>query len=208
MKRSNGFWLPSSDNYFAPFLENSEGFQLDHLEKALEYVTDFSGAIDGGAHIGTWTLAMAKRFASVLAFEPAPDTFECLEANVLGKRNINIINSALGEYDGMTSIIDDVKRLGNTGSRYIQPGNDVPMVRIDSMNLDGLGFLKLDVEGYEYFALKGAEDSIMKYHPVVVIEEKKFGPRFGTPVGKASEFLIGLGMHEVACIGKDYIFIF
>lgn len=208
MKMFNGFWLPDSDNYFAPFLENSDGFQLDHLEKALEYVTNFSGAIDGGAHIGTWTLAMAEKFSAVFAFEPAIDTFECLEANVLGKRNVNIINSALGEYDGMVSIIDDVKRLGNTGSRYIQPGYDVLMTQIDSLKLVDLGMLKLDVEGYEYFALKGAENSIMKYKPVVVIEEKKFGPRFGIPVGKASEFLIGLGMHEVACIGKDHIFIF
>lgn len=208
MKRSNGFWLPDEDNYFAPFLENSEGFQLDHLEEALKFVKNFGIAIDGGAHIGTWAMAMSKRFEKVIAIEPAPDTYECLEANLLGKWNVEVINAALGEYDGKTTIINDEKRKGNTGSRYLCPGNDIDMITVDNLSLGRLDFLKLDVEGYEYFALKGAERSILTLKPTVVIEEKNFGPRFGAPVGRASEYLIELGMQEVACIGKDHVFTF
>src|SRR5260370_27077074 len=49
------------------------------------YLTPGSIAIDVGAHIGNFTLPMARALGStgvVLAFEPFPQVFDCLDANV------------------------------------------------------------------------------------------------------------------------------
>lgn len=209
MNNVNGVWLPDNDTYFAPFIKETGGFQLDHLHKALSYVEDFSMAVDGGAHIGTWSKEMASWFAIVLAFEPCAYTFECLHRNVENNLNVVTVPAGLGEKNEYLYITEDTKRIGNTGSNYISYGNGMNKVQIkalDNMELPNLGFIKLDVEGFEYFVLKGAERTLRKFKPVVIVEEKNFGPRFGLAPFAASQFLLSLGAKEVDVVGKDHIF--
>lgn len=47
-------------------------------------------AIDVGAHIGTWTVSLAKAFGSVLAFEPNPLNYLNLCANLALRRALNV----------------------------------------------------------------------------------------------------------------------
>ena len=49
----------------------------------------------------------------------------------------------------------------------------VPMAIIDSFNLKNVTFIKYDIEGYELKALKGSEQTIKKYNPVIVIEQNR-----------------------------------
>jgi hypothetical protein len=55
--------------------------------------------------------------------------------------------------------------------------------RLDDLDLSPF-FIKLDVQGYEYKALKGGEETLRKHQPVLLIE---------TPNQKTREFLTGLG---------------
>jgi len=118
MKRAGQFMVPDSDTYFAPFLEQG-GFQLDHLQQALGFVTDFRVAVDGGAHVGSWALKMAEVFDEVIAFEPAEDTFECLNENVWKSTNVSPFCAALGAEFGRGKIVDDIssEREGRTWLR-------------------------------------------------------------------------------------------
>lgn len=215
MRRAGDWWLPGADAYFAPFLEAADGFQLDHLEAALAHCRSWRCAIDGGAHVGTWTVAMAMRFAHVYAFEPAADTFSCLTRNVSerGLTNVIAMNVALGAESGVCVVTDDVTRVGNTGARYLKAlngagGSRVSVLALDEMGLTTVDFVKLDLEGYEHFALRGAEQTIRQCRPVVVVEEKNFGGRYGQAAGAASALLRDWGAREVARAGKDVIFIF
>jgi hypothetical protein len=57
----------------------------------------------------------------------------------------------------------------------IQPviGNgSIPMFKLDSLDLEPIDYMKIDCEGYEYNILVGAEQTIKKYKPIVVVEQK------------------------------------
>lgn len=209
MTEQFGWALPLADRYFAPILAaDPRGFEIDHLEVALSHCRNFRTAIDGGAHIGTWTAAMAKRFQKVIAFEPALDTYECLTRNLEGKSNVESYPAALGAFRSRCSVVDDKTRPGNTGSRYItRGGNEVPMVTVDSCHLDDLDFLKLDLEGYEPFALAGSIETLERCRPVVMIEVKRFDPpRFGLDVESGARFLLARGYKEAARVKNDRIY--
>lgn len=207
MKKFGSFWVPDAE-YLQMEALSAGGWQLDHLEAALAHVTDWSCAVDGGAHVGSWTIEMAKRFGKVIAFEPAPDTHEALEANTLWLKNVVRNGSALGETFGTTGMAEDEKYSGtNTGGRYVKGDGKIPVIPLDSLDLPSLGFLKLDVEGYEVFALRGATETLLRCRPIVLIEVKpRMAPRFGIGPSDAPDFLTGLGMIEVGRVGSDYIY--
>ena len=202
-----GEWrLPQSDSYFRPLL-TAEGFEIDHLEAALKYVAGFRTAVDGGAHIGTWAARMAASFGRVMAFEPARDTFECLCSNTAEFDNVEEIPSALGSSRMFGAIRDDPLRAGNTGARFVTEGRDFLIEKLDDYELRDLDFLKLDLEGYEYFALLGAQQTVRRCRPVVLIEDKDFGNRYGLERGVAAALLAGWGMKEAERVRNDRIFV-
>lgn len=202
--------LPEGDTYFRPILDASPlGFELDHLEFALKHVKQFRTAIDGGAHIGTWTRAMSKRFQQVVAFEPAKDSFFCLQSNLRGVPNVISFCGALGEVSGKCIVHDDPTRVGNSGSRTIEPNAEgkTALLSLDDFKLQFVDFLKLDVEGHEIFALKGAVNTIKQWGPTILVECKKFvPPRHGGPE-VVVQFLTDLGYKEVGGIRNDRVFV-
>lgn len=214
MKKVNGIWLPDEDRYFTEILKYDSVFQSDRLEKALDHVTDWSIAVDGGAHVGTWVRGMCDRFYKVIAVEPDASNHECLTRNVFVCTNVSIINKALGKESGKVVSIkwdDKHSRAGNTGSKYVSydDSGSVKTMTIDELQLPSLGFLKLDVEGAEYDALLGAKETILKYKPVVFIESKPgYARRFGSTDGACLRLLKEFGASEVVRISNDYIFKF
>ena len=49
----------------------------------------------------------------------------------------------------------------------------VPIKTIDSFQYQNVGFIKYDIEGYELRAIKGSEQTIKKYFPVIIVEQNK-----------------------------------
>lgn len=212
--RIEGRWkLPDADTYFAGKL-TEQGFEIVKLAAALKHVKEFRVAVDGGAHIGTWTRYLAGRFSRVLAFEPAEDTVMCLVENAGEIPHVEIYASALGQEDLLCGVRDDPTRPGNTGARHLNfdvnqvEGHGVELVRLDDFHLPSLDFLKLDLEGYEYYALLGAEKVVRRCRPVVMIEEKDFGGRYGLKRGTASGLLKAWGAREVERMSNDVVFTF
>jgi len=214
MMKTAGWWLPKGDQYFGKFLANKtpkqNGFQRDHLLEAFKHVKKWDVAIDVGAHVGFWTRDMAERFASVFAFEAAPDTFACLERNMIECGHVIARHAAAGADDGCCQIEEDPSRAGNTGSRFIRAGRgDTPMVSLDGLGFRGCDLLKVDVEGYEWQVLCGAEKLIEAHSPVVIMEtDKDFAsPRYGVASDAAERFLLDRGYREVAHMRPDKVFV-
>lgn len=184
------------------------GFQLEHLHAALKYVNKFDVALDIGAHVGFWTRTLAEKFKQVHAFEPSPDTFACLEKNVT-EENVTLNQAGVGHVVGTCSVLEDPKRLGNTGSRFIQPEGTIPMVTIDSLDLKGCGFVKIDVEGFEYQVLIGGQETLKQFTPVVIMEtDKKFSlRRYGVGDQQAEIYLQSLGYRKVEHMRPDTVFV-
>jgi FkbM family methyltransferase len=210
MKRVEpGWYFPDADEFMVGHLGKDGTYQKSHLDAALKHVTDWSCALDCGAHIGTWSKLMAEKFQQVIAFEPSPDTFEALQANLaqFGCANVQAMNVAVGRAPGLVSMhLDSRGRdLKNTGARFVRDGGDIELVTIDSLNLKSLGFLKMDIEGSEVEALEGASQTIQRCKPIILFENKNMWARFGRERQAPQLFLQRHRYREVEKVSMDVI---
>ena len=211
MQKVNGWHLPDCDVHFRDILERKGNYIEEHLVKALDFVQNWDTAVDVGAHIGLCSKILATRFKTVHAFEPAPDTFACLQLNLQNYSNVMLYRVALGEGRALVRLEDDLSRptrVGNTGARFVREGGDIPMFPLDSRKLDNVGFLKIDVEGYELHVLQGARDMLIRDNPTVEIEVGKSPKdRYDLDALAPVRFLEEMGMREVLRIKPDRIFV-
>ena len=137
---------------------------------------------DIGAHIGTTSIMMSRLNpeATIFAFEPHSGTYntaaEILRTNSF--KNIQINNIGLGDKPGKLKLYE--VREHNAGmNRVILGEQDYPYTQVDISTIDkfvsensisNVGFIKIDVEGFEYAVLKGGEQTLRKYKPVMFIE--------------------------------------
>lgn len=210
MKVEKGWAFPDVDRFMADEMKPDGRYQDSHLDAAMRFVRKNTVlAVDGGAHVGTWSRLMAGLFQRVVAFEPSPDTFEALAANMqtFGCTNVELHQAALGKEPGFVSMTWDprAETLANTGGRYVQEGGTIPRVTLDSLDLPALGFLKLDVEGAEVDALDGGKLTILRHRPIILFEHKGFCRRYGYPPDGPQRLLAGLGYRQLAIAGKDVI---
>ncbi len=209
MKTVKGWQFPDADEQMARELTEAGTYQAGNLDMALRFVTNWTAALDGGAHVGTWTKPLAARFGRVLAVEPAPDTFEALEANVaaFGLTNVDTLNAALGAVPGSVSMrLDSIHEAAkNTGARFVGGPGAIPQVTIDSMSIQTLGLLKLDVEGAEPLALLGARATIERCRPVIIYENKGLWSRFGLKPDAVTTLLSKAGYRRLASVVRDDI---
>lgn len=208
MKYKHGLAFPDADQYLFDRMPENRLWQIEPFKVALEHCKNFRTAIDGGAHIGTWSLEMAKYFRHVWAFEPANDTYEALMQNIDGKGlPITALNQALGKEMGVVSMAwrDKDKKRSHTGARYITEGEGVIRTFIDDLAIADVDFIKLDLEGGETDALKGAIETLNRCRPVIVFEDKGFNKRFGYPEDSTRTFLADLGAREIKKCGINRV---
>lgn len=210
MKQHLGWAFPDVDKFMVGQLKSDGTYQGSHLDAAMTFVTDTRLAIDGGAHVGTWTKRLSALFEEVIAVEPSPDTFEALVDNIqrFTLANVSAKQVALGCQRGRVSMTLDAKNeaRANTGARFVQPGEDVFVVTIDEWNLTALGFLKLDIEGSEVLALQGAVQTIKRCQPIILFENKKLWTRYGFAATAPQTLLTQLGYRQLSVVGCDLIY--
>jgi len=167
----NGIAVIEGDTHISRWVEESG--RLDHDEYALpvilEHIKEGDWVVDGGAFIGDHTRAYldkVKNSGRVFAFEPNPKAFECLVYNCPDARCEQF---GLSDLDGGAGMLESE----NSGASRLVEGGSVMLVRLDDYELPKLDFLKLDVEGYELKALRGAESTIDTHRPVMWIEINK-----------------------------------
>ena len=195
--------------------------KLAHLDVALVHVNSFRLAVDVGAHVGLWTKVLAERFTNVLAFEPFQPNVERFEKNVKAS-NVLLSVSALGDREGTAHLTFEEKsrRTETTGSHskhYVtweEPAKRLdagPVVtrKLDSFDLKVLDFLKVDAEGADTLVLRGAEETLRRCRPVVIVESiAKYESRYGLRPGAPVDFLESLGAKCVGNMWHDYICVF
>jgi FkbM family methyltransferase len=180
-------------------------YQPHHIGAAFSACRKRRTAIDVGAHVGFWSYFLAGQFASVHAFEPVPLFRSCFAANVL-QGNVTLHPYALGRATMTCTLNVDEANSGATHVSAVGQGS-VAIRALDDFELDGVDFIKVDVEGYERFVLEGAWDTLTRCRPVVIVEEKEFGARYGLGAGAPGEYLGSLGFQPVAKVVKDTIFV-
>lgn len=147
----------------------------DNIVKLMkQYITPGSTVIDIGAHIGTHTLSMSKfvnNEGRVVTFEPQIKLYSELVMNMILNNCQNIIAYRCALGDTFKSIEMNPAVVDNEGGTAIGSGGDrAEMITLDSLNLDNVSFIKIDVENFEYEVLLGAEETIRRNRPYIILE--------------------------------------
>jgi FkbM family methyltransferase len=139
---------------------------------------------DIGANIGYYTLLESRivgKNGKIIAMEPSPVNFSKLQKNIQmeGAKNIELFNLAGGNKDGKIKFL--LKKQSNlsriVSEDEITPSDniiEVPIRKLDGflqdLSLEKLDFLRMDVEGYEFYIYEGIRNSVKKYKPDMQIE--------------------------------------
>jgi FkbM family methyltransferase len=139
--------------------------------------------VDVGANVGHYT----KRFAElvgpagrVIAFEPVPETFALLVANLstVPLSNITLINAAASEGTGLVSMSIPVFPTGlrNYYQAQISEASSGGDITTLTLAIGSLGFkhrialVKIDAEGHEAGVLSGMHELLKNDHPILIVE--------------------------------------
>lgn len=212
MYQAHGWWFPAQDTHFAEMLGKNiqKGGGPVYQEPVRHRSITFAKkgvALDVGANVGLWTKDLCKNFNKVIAFEPVDKFRDCLMRNVTAD-NLEIKTCALGAEDTMINMIVTAE---NTGHSHVDASShgtgSIPMFKLDSLDLEPFDYMKIDCEGYEYNILVGAEQTIKKYKPVVVVEQKlhKDTGRTENNQYQAAELLKSWGARQLARVNHDVI---
>ena len=133
-------------------------------------------ALDIGANMGIYSYALAKLARHVHAFEPQAECCEVV-ASWPASRNVTVHHAGVGSQAGELVLhvpVDGSRRIGTRASFTELEGPQVnlrvPVVTIDSLGLEDVGFIKVDVEGFEYDVLVGATETLRRWKPAVLVE--------------------------------------
>jgi len=158
----------------------AHGAWCDHEIKILRQILDKGDTVvEVGSNIGSHTLPLAKAVGNsgrLIAMEPQRILFQTLCANIAlnSLRNVTALNVACGEKEGWLKVAElDPTREQNFGG--YQPKNaagevPVPVITLDSLNLDSCRLIKMDIEGMELEAMKGAGETLARCEPVLFFE--------------------------------------
>ena len=134
-------------------------------------------ALDVGANIGNHALFFSERFRTVHAFEPNPATYYLLEFNAKQADNIVPYGYGLSSENGVLQLHEDLDNMGAASIKYAAGENaasvQIEVRRLDDLDLpiDGLCFVKIDVEGFEPEVLRGSLRTITTHQPVIAMEQ-------------------------------------
>ena len=129
----------------------------------------FRRCIDAGANYGYLSVGFSRYFEKVEAFEIASNVRSHLKLNTNSFDNIQVYDKGL--YSTDTEV--EFKNYPSSGTSRIvkSQGSTIEKVTtLDSYNFDDVDLIKIDVEGSEDELIKGAENTIEKYLPVIVVE--------------------------------------
>ncbi|MCX8080386.1 MAG: FkbM family methyltransferase [Bacteroidia bacterium] len=157
------------------------GIQAEPRQKLYHLAINKKVIFDIGGNFGETALYFARhapKDAVIYVFEPTEACYRKLERNISlnSFNNIKPFQYALGNMEGRVHISSDNEH--NRGGNKIKKDDTLPINayvrKLDNVvleeNIPKIDLMKIDVEGYEYHVLKGAEQTIIHHRPLLFVE--------------------------------------
>ncbi|MCS7142769.1 MAG: FkbM family methyltransferase [Aigarchaeota archaeon] len=138
--------------------------------------------IDVGAHIGRYSLLMARTSERVICLEPSPEAYQILLINISLNRLKNVVPLNLAAWDADDEVISFhlERSVGGRSSAVRKPENSCDTVKARTITLDtvtkGFGVssndlvIKIDAELAETHVLRGAQRTLKELRPILMVE--------------------------------------
>lgn len=173
--------------------------------------------LDIGAHVGTWSMYASRYCRDVHAFEPQKMTFHALNGGIAlnGFQNIFAHKVALSNENGDGSL--NIVSADGGGSSLMfdvvkhsqfNYGSEKVLTRtLDSYNFENIGFIKIDVEGFELEVLEGSVETLKRSKWPKIIFEASIEKWFEPKKQKLFDFIKSLGYKVVPIGGYNNMFL-
>ncbi|WP_051367475.1 FkbM family methyltransferase [Hamadaea tsunoensis] len=175
--------VPCADATIVPGILGGyyESLELDIFAEACR---DAATVLDVGANLGLYAVHAARHArpgAQVHCFEPVPANVERLRRNLAANGATAIVHeAAVGARPGSLDLFLARHNVGtHSASAELSGGAvrcTVPMITVDGVaaDLPRVDILKIDIEGYDGYALRGAAGTIERDRPTLFLE---YSPR-------------------------------
>ncbi|MGQ0501132.1 MAG: FkbM family methyltransferase [Panacagrimonas sp.] len=194
-------------------------YRRDGFEEELSLVPLLANtdemAIDVGGNHGFYASFMRRYCSELIVIEPNPAlavelrrglgrevrVMECALSDTTGCAVMRLPLAEGQDLSGLATIETSNPLLADVDSQQL----NVEAKTLDSLLLKGVGFIKIDVEGHELAALKGARTTLESFHPSLLIEaEDRHRPRavrsvvdFLAPMGYKGFYFTGKRLHSI-----------
>lgn len=179
-----------NDQVFADSLRNGKIYEQGLvLNKLSDYIRHSKVIFDIGAHAGSHTVLYKyiNPDAEIYCFEPQKRMFEILKHNVeqnsfnkvylankaVGHANMRFTMNASsvdGENANRQIVYGDDNRYNIGGLQVGKGGEEIEIVTLDSLGIEKIDFMKIDVEGFEPLVIKGGLQTIQQCRPIISFE--------------------------------------
>jgi FkbM family methyltransferase len=181
--KTGNYYLPTDaiEDEIALTVKNDQIFDADILKIAQQYIKPNTCVVDIGSNFGQMAVLMSKCVGErgvVHAFEADDFVFSILQKNAKeNANNIVVHHGAVHDKSGETLYFpeQDFKRFGSYGSYGIDyvngKGRPVKTIAIDDVSFElPVSFMKIDIQGGDLLAMKGAVKTIEKYKMPIIFE--------------------------------------
>ena len=183
---------------------------LQQLDEALKLVPGRKLVVQAGGNLGIFPKRLAEEFSRVITFEPDAKLFARLKLNA-PEPNIQAIRAALGESNEPIGLAcrrrDTSGRAVHEGLTHVSGKGVIPQVRLDDMNLSACDLIYLDIEGYELFALRGAERTIERHRPVIGVENNRASTYYGVQRETIQQWILSKNYKLSFKLNSDEVYI-
>lgn len=150
-----------------------EYFDVPSHKKGKREIFVDAGCFDG-ATSGDFVRWCSGEYSKIYAFEPMQENYLRLQEKLMGRDDVKLFPYAVGEKEGNVKFIDCISYPAasriDTENISRSDCQDVKVVSIDEIvKTDPVSFIKMDIEGYELEALRGAKNTIVNNKPILAI---------------------------------------
>lgn len=180
------------------------------LRVAMDLLSPGDTAVDVGASVGNYAVAFSRvvgPHGRVIALEASPTVAQELRASTW-LTNVRVVNAAASDHRGMASLFIPRDAAGReqfpVATLVARTGVNGAFVQVPCCTLDELlaaepvvKLIKIDVEGHESAVIHGAQKTIMRHRPYLLVEIEA-RHLVGSTVADAVAGITGLGYECVA----------
>lgn len=185
-----------------------------------QYLREGDIVLDGGAHVGRHTIPLAHavgKTGKVIAVEPLPLLASALSRHLeeLKLKNVHVHPVALAEVSGKTTFhhVKDLPAYSGIALRSFPGKSEIELLTVPALTIDQLclpekrlSFLKLDLEGGEFGALKGARRLLERDAPLLAFENGRSfsGALYRYSAEEWFQFFRDIGYSLVDVVGRPF----
>lgn len=162
-------------------LRANGSFGMNEVERINQFVDKNSSVLIVGGHIGSLAIPISKSVKNCTVIEASPKNYELLNMNILlnNCENISAYNLAASESKGkiqfqMNSVNSGGSKRLPINNKFMYRYDDPEVIEVESETLDTLlegkkfDLILLDIEGSEYFAMKGMPTLLANCRTLIV----------------------------------------